>query len=231
MPLDIFIQIKMKLDKIVPVRTIGTSRRSMTGRVAIHGGEGSSFESSLERDWLQILDFNPKVLRIVEQPVRICYRDPFGARRQYTPDVLAEFDHPSGESRTVVYEVKEREELLNRWAELKPRFKAAVRFCRERSWRFKLMTECQIRTPYLANVRFLRSYRAIPADRVTTGQLLYTFAALGPTTPQALLAASYRNEENRMVAIPYLWRMLAHGEFATDLSKPLTMASKIWMHP
>jgi len=48
----------------------------------------SAFESSLERDFLLLLDFDPEVVLYEEQPVTINYHDDQGRRRRYTPDVL-----------------------------------------------------------------------------------------------------------------------------------------------
>ena len=60
---------------------------------------------------------------------------------------------------TVVFEVKPIDKLRADWVSLRPGFKAAVAHCRLRDWQFKIVTERHIRTPYPANVKFLRRYR------------------------------------------------------------------------
>src|SRR5437868_5438583 len=97
----------------MPSRKIPPSRRSLTGLVASQKsprlslvpspparpsqlGAGQpqpqtrmkGFESSLERDFFILLDFDLNVDRYEEQPVRIEYRDGDGRLRTYTPDVL-----------------------------------------------------------------------------------------------------------------------------------------------
>lgn len=192
----------------------------MTGKVNLEAGGTAGFESSLERDLLLILDFDPRVVRLVEQPFSITHVQDAAVRR-YTPDVLAEFDRER--TPTVVYEVKPLQTLNDEWAILRPRFKAAVAHCRLRDWQFKIVTERHIRTPYLENAKFLRRYRGMPPQLLRQAQLRYTASALGPTSPEALLAAAYWPKDERAMAIPALWQMVAKGDFEIDLSKPLSM--------
>lgn len=216
-----------QLDSKRPVRPLKTSRRCLTGRVST-GGESANFESSLERDWIAVLDFHPAVKSICEQPFSLYY-DIEGVKRRYTPDVLAEWSTPKGNVKTIVYEVKPIDELRANWKSYRPRFKAAVRYCRLRGWKFKIVTEREIRTPYLKNAQFLRRYRALDPQTLIGDQLLYTLKALGPTTPQALLAASYLYQETRLRAIPELWRLVACGQIGVFLNEKLTMNSTIWL--
>ena len=185
----------------------------------------SGFESSLERDWIRLLDFNPEVRAIREQPFTIYY-DSEDGRRRYTPDVLAEHEGPRMTG-ICVYEVKPLETLRSDWHLFRPRFKAAVAHCKRNGWRFKIITETHIRTPLLANVNFLRRYRSMEPLLLRQAQLKYTATALGPTTPQALLAASYWSTDEQALSIPALWQLVASGEIAADLQKPLTMSTPI----
>jgi hypothetical protein len=219
-----------KLANYVPVRKIEISRRALTGRVQSSGGGGLSFESSLERDWLLSLDSSPDVTAIREQPFTLIYLMD-GRRLKYTPDVLAEHVTRTGCKRVIVYEVKCRDDLVAEWTNLRPRFKAAVAYCRARGWGFKIVTEEQIRTPFLQNAKFLRRYRAIEGDTLVRNQLLYTFKALGETTPQALLAASYWDEESQLKALPQLWKLVGERVIHAELNDPLSMSCRMWANP
>ncbi len=53
--------------------------------------------------------------------------------------------------------------------------------------------------------------------------------ALGPTTPQALLAGTYFSPESRLAALPMLWKMIACRQIDADLDSPVTMGSRIWL--
>jgi hypothetical protein len=210
-----------------PVRALKPARRSLTGRVALGNGGTAGYESSLERDWLMALDFDWRVQRIQEQPYTLTYLLD-GKRRRYTPDVLAVFEE-GGVQRTVVYEVKAHEDLRENWAEQRPRYKAAVADCRTRGWRFRIVTERDIRTPYVNNIKFLRRYRDLKEQQLHGTALLYTLRALGETTPQALLAATWSDNERRLTALPELWRLVAKRDIAAALHDPLTMATPIWL--
>ncbi|MDQ1835289.1 TnsA endonuclease N-terminal domain-containing protein [Massilia scottii] len=217
-----------RLDSIVPVRTIGLSRRSLTGRVVLDSGGGARFESSLERDWFICLDFDPSVKTIVEQPFSVAYQLE-GRTLRYTPDVLVQYCGLGFDEKVIVYEIKPIEELRTSWPKYRRRFTEAVRYCRSQGWRFKIVTENQIRTPLLKNAKFLRKYRGFEEQILFRQQLLYSMRALGRATPQSLLALSYLHEEKRMAALTELWRMVATRELQTNLNVPLTMHSPIWI--
>lgn len=63
--------------------------RSVTGRVQTLDGQTVSFESTLERDLVLLMDFDPRIARITHQPMKIRYRLESGEERTYTPDYLA----------------------------------------------------------------------------------------------------------------------------------------------
>jgi hypothetical protein len=210
-----------------PVRELKTSRRCLTGRVSLYSGGTASFESSLERDWLIALDFDPCVCAVLEQPFSIQYEWE-GQIRRYTPDILAESIGVDGRYLVTVYEVKPLEELRSNWQSYKPRFRAAMRHCRAIGWKFKIVTEREIRTPFVTNAKFLRRYRYIKPQPLIAAQLLYSLKALGETTPQALLAAAYLPLENQMAAVPELWRLVANRQIVALLDESLTMQSPIW---
>ncbi len=215
-----------RLIDLEPQRRIGTSRRALTGRVAIGGSASAAFESSLERDWIEQLDFSPDVVALQVQPFTVEYVLE-GRTRRYTPDIAAIWDVGGGLTETVVYEVKPADELRTAWALYRARFGAAVRYCRERSWRFKVINEKHIRGPRLSAVRFLRRYMHIDPDAAVREHLLRCLATVGPTTVNGLLDAAYWSLENRAMAIPYLWRAIADSEIHADLDRPLTMSTPI----
>lgn len=207
-----------------PVRSIGTNRRSITGRVAF-GERSIPFESSLERDFLVLLDFDLAVENVLEQPFRITYEGADGRERYYTPDFLVEYENGDH----VIYEVKYRANLKEEWAKLKPRFRAAIRYAKQNGMRFSIATEVEIRgSSYLANVRFLRPYRDYAPNLAIDEHLIKMLAALGETTPESLLVAAYWTLENRIKAVAPLWRLVATRRIHADLYEPLTMATPIW---
>src|SRR5919109_3163101 len=177
----------------MPVRIIPKNSRSLTGLVLNTRTQSMAvFESSLERDFLLLLDFDLDVECYEEQPVKIVYHDANGRRRTYTPDVLVRYRTDRLQARhtkPLLCEVKYRDDLRQHWAEYRPKFRAAARYARQQGWRFRLVTERSIRTPYLDNVKFLRSYQAMAINASSRTWLLNTLVALGETTPARLLTA------------------------------------------
>ncbi len=208
-----------------PQRRIGTSRRALTGRVALGDSQAVDFESSLERDWLEQLDFDPRVVELQVQPFSLEH-EVEGRKRKYTPDVLAVWQHGSVRE-TIVYEVKFRDDLRNGWLDYRPRFVAATRYCRERGWRFKIMTERRIRTPMLSAVKFLRPYRRIEDHAVFRERLMAGLRDMGPTTVAQLLEATLDSKQERLQALPSLWKLVANFNVEVDFGKPLSMRTQV----
>ena len=216
----------------MPVRTIPKSSRSLTGKVIdFRSHRAVSFESALERDFYVLLDFDPAVIHFEEQPVTIAYHDPIGVRRTYTPDVLVHYHpeliHPR-HHRSVLYEVKYRDDLRAHWPDYHSKFKAARRYARTQGWVFRLITEREIRTPYLKNVTFLRQYQEREGDSGDRCRILDLLATQRETSPEMILASSSTDRWEQARLLPVLWSLIASGEIGVDLTAPLTMHSSIW---
>src|SRR5215510_4434772 len=174
----------------MPVRTIPKNYRSLTGLIPNTRTQSmTAFESTLERDFLLLLDFDPDVEFYEEQPLTITYYDETGQRRTYTPDVLVRY-RPAcvevGRSKLHLCEVKYRDDLRQHWTEYRPKFRAAQRYARQQGWRFRVVTERHVRTPYLDNVKFLGSYRVMHVDNAHQAQLLRLLSQVQETEPVSL---------------------------------------------
>lgn len=219
---------------MVSVRTarkIKPNRRSITGWAKGRDGNLIPFESALERDWIISLDFVPSIQSVHSQPFTIEYYSIDGYRRHYTPDFLATFSELDGAFRQIVYEVKYRDDLRENWAKYKTKFREAVRYCRREGLKFRIVTEREIRTPFVQNATFLRRYREYPIDEAIEIELIRTLRILRPDhrTPKILLMAAYEFELNRVRAIPHLWRLMDAHVIGFDSEEPLTMDSQLWI--
>jgi hypothetical protein len=214
----------------MPVRTIPKHSRSLTGKVIdLQSHRAVSFESALERDFYVLLDFDPTVTHFEEQPVAIAYHDPVGVRRTYTPDVLVHYrPEARRDHRPVLYEIKYRDDLRTHWQDYRSKFKAARRYARTQGWVFRLITEREIRTPYLKNAKFLRQYHDRKPDHRDRHWLLACLAVQGETSPETLLASMSPDRWEHARLLPVLWSLIARGEIGADLTVPLTMHSGIW---
>lgn len=203
-----------------PARKIPRSYRNVTGRVAMAGAERSvHFESPLERDFYILLDFNPEVESVQEQPFRIEYLDSDGALRTYYPDALVTFASET-DRKPMLCEVKPREQLRTRWAELRPRFRAAVAFAAKRGWKFKIYSDLEIRGEYLDNVKLLREYRQYPVDEMLWGRIQKTLRDEPVHLAELVSACSSKAISSGMV-MPQIWRQICAGRLVTDLERKI----------
>ena len=141
----------------MPIRKIPIGNRAVTG---MHARSGARYESSLERDFFELMTADPTVDKVEEQPVQINYATSDGAQRRYTPDALVTFraDPTGAVAKPLLCEIKYREEYKAKFQELKARFQAARRYAREKGWRFCVVTDREIRTFRFANLRFLSGF-------------------------------------------------------------------------
>ncbi|TCS72150.1 TnsA endonuclease-like protein [Sulfuritortus calidifontis] len=210
-----------------PVRKIGMNTRSVVGVMP----DGARFESTLERDFMELVRFDKNIKLYTPQPLVIEYRDAAGKLRRYTPDGFIEYRRdirPAKEMPHVLCEIKYRKDFRAQWRNLLPKFRAAKRYCAERGWEFKVFTEREIRTPYLQNVRFLWPYCSEIRDDAVVDLLLLHLAELRETDPEALLCSLFRDRWKRADALPDLWHLVATSQVGCDLTQPLTMKTHIW---
>lgn len=213
------------------VRKIPKNYRNVTGIAAASKSGGSAqFESTLERDFISLLEFLPEVKSIDMQPVKIEWFDADGCRRSYTPDVFVEFIESDGK-RPWLCEVKYRSELLEKWGEFRPKFKASIRFAKAQGWRFKIVTEREVRTPHLVNARFLTGYRRVNPDAGIMQDIVGCLKKMHETTPRDLIEAMRTDSTGQAQMIGVLWHLVATFRIGADLQKPLTMKSRIWSLP
>jgi len=208
------------------VRRVPVNVRSLTGQF-----NGQEFESSLERDLLLLIHYDFGVDWYQSQPLTITYLDHLTKRkRQYTPDLLVTYstDGRYKERKPLLCEVKYREDMAGQWKQLKPKFKAARAYAKARNWEFKILTEVEIRTPYLSNVKFLLNYRYSDFNENHYRRLASLLDKFGETDPQTLIQAAYTSKNNQGEALWTLWAMVARGWVGCDLNRPLSMTTPIW---
>ena len=209
-----------------PVRRIGIQCRSITGTMP----NGARYESALERDFMHLLQFDPAVDVYTPQPLTIRYRGIDGAMHKYTPDGLIEWrdDYPVYDARPMLVEVKYRESFHGDWRRWRCLCRAIGDVTRERGWQFAILTERQIRTPLLENVRFLLPYRNRTSTPEVEEWILDLLAELIESTPATLIALLYKDRWNQAAILPIVWKLLAQRRICFHFDEPLTMDSSIW---
>ena len=207
----------------MPVRNIRLCYGSVSGRVPMGPGKPLvRVESTLERDFALLQKFGPAVLSLEEQPVRITFRSSEGKARSYVPDFLVHYRDGAQPSRLVEIKYADDPQLVS--GALNERFAAAQRYARCQGWSFEVVTDTDIRTPFLANATFLLPYRSRTIASQITGTLLATLRRSGPLSVRSLMAAT---DIPPAVALTAVWACIATFQIQADLSQPLTMNSVI----
>lgn len=205
-----------------PVRNIVPGPRGVTGKVP-HLGK---YESTLERDFMEILRFDPNIEEFTPQPLKLEFIDKEGKKRSYTPDGLIKFKSTSLPTHDpILFEVKYRADFRKDWKILVQKYRAAKLYCIPKGWRFRVYTECEIRTQYLINVRFLAQFQDRKPDAGTKAHILQILEDLDSVEIDVLLFALCKDKTNRAMMIPYVWHLVANGDIDCDLDLPLNMQS------
>jgi len=134
---------------MTPVRTPSNHSNTLTGKFpSLKMGRMISYESTVERDFIYLLEYEKHVSEFEEQPVIIEY--PYqGKKCHYTPDFYATI-----KTKGWVFECKP-ERFINT-AENERKFEAADYWCSQQGWNFSVITSENIRAgSYLKNINYL----------------------------------------------------------------------------
>lgn len=217
----------------MPVRKIIPTYNSLTGRLTgWKSGPEIRFESSLERDFAYLLQFDSLVESFDVQPLRIHFKDDKGDQRSYVPDFLVRYKGSGAKNKKPrLIEVKYREDLKKNWIKLKPKFVAANAYANKKNWVFKIITEREIRNERLDNVKFLARYQNSMHNLQMEHDLLTELQFMETSTPEELVDSLSYNPVERGQYLFVLWHMITRNIIQTDLNEKLTMTSLIWPKP
>lgn len=129
--------------------------------------------------------------------------------------------------KAILVEVKYRNELFKLWRELKPKFKATRQFAAERNWQFRIITEQEIRTRLLLNVKFIRSFERHEFSVAEIMRVVDKLAELEGCRMSELLEAISDDQNTQRRFIPVIWQLVCRHEIDVDWNQPLTMHSTL----
>lgn len=181
-------------------------------------------ESLLERDYVRLCNFDPKIKKIYFQPIGIRFHYD-GRKRRYFPDYLI----ITRDNHYYLVEVKLKEFVgsnLNR-----AKFYAASKLCEEKGWTFIVVTEDQIRIGFLQ--KNLRLLHEVKRHKITPAIAEYIKAMLDHIGPQTVgdLRKACQIVDASMFMLN-LHKLIYASEVATDLiHQPLNDNSLIWGLP
>jgi len=221
------------------VREINYKYSSLSGNFVSKKNDNKliQFESSLERDYVYLLEFNPEVYCYLEQPLKINYVNSQNKRKTYTPDFLVRYRDPLIKDELI--EIKYNSDLVANYFLLKPKFQAAEEFCEKNCLTFSILTEKDIREKkpdYLKNIIFLFRYRVILQDSKNENLneedvflIIKTLRKLKVCSIQDLLNKLSKEAKRKAELLFYIWFLIAKKYIECDLEVKLSMNSIIWV--
>jgi hypothetical protein len=176
-----------------------------------------AFESLLEKEYMLLLDFDDQVERFDTQPITIPVP---GILKGYTPDVLVYYrpETSTGQRRKpLLTEIKHSDDLRRNAGKYEAKFAAAEKYALDSGWEFRITTETDIRTPKLANIKFLREYRNVaPAEKDIARVLSLMDDAGGRASPDRLIDQLADDIADRLHWIPVIWHTVVTRQVNVD---------------
>lgn len=203
------------------VRKIKPTRRSVSGFYPFRDTISIPYESSLERDFIIIQEFDKDVRDLVAQPVSI----PFhlkGRTYTYTPDFLVLLNNNKG----ILAEVKPNSEWRSHWRSWLPKWKAAYRWANDRQFTFHIFDESRIRGSLFNNIQLLNTFKR---NKLGEEEISFVKTVIGS---QHMRISDYLTRcpsETHDQQYLLICTMLAHGILQTDFYQPITPTSHIWI--
>lgn len=216
-------------------RKIGYTYGSVSGHYAFRKQKSISFESTLERDLLTLLEFNDSVEDVIEQPLTLEYTNQNGRTVTYTPDFLVYFREPDTnilklQRKPLLIEVKPREKLKKKFHELRSRFKIATKYAQANDMIFKIYDESRIRTQYLKNIQFLKRYKRLQYPKEDENRILLYSNAVGNITIEYILECLCISKEQKGLIIGHIWQLISNKKLLCNLDEELNLQTEIWIN-
>ncbi|MGW8168618.1 MAG: TnsA endonuclease N-terminal domain-containing protein [Sulfurovaceae bacterium] len=214
-------------------RKIGYTYGSVSGHFAFRKQKSIAFESTLERDLLTILEFNDSVCDVIEQPITIEYINSNGRKTTYTPDFLVYFNQPvSGlyelSRKPLLIEVKPREIIRKKFAELRERFKIASKYALENDMVFKIFDERKIRGSYFEVISFLKRYKNRIYDDGDEERIFDYLSAVGQARVDFVLETLCVTKNQKGIMLGQIWHLIANKKLSCIIDGPLNYETIVW---
>lgn len=195
------------------VRKIKPTTRSVSGQFA-YRGIPIEYESTLERDFLVYQTFRNNVIDVVAQPCKIEFKKN-GRTYNYTPDYFVQVKDDC--SKSFIAEVKPKAEWQKHWRDWSEKWKAAIRYCNEREFKFIIFDEDRIRHQAFNNINFLMRYRNLHVIDAEVDAIINEVEQRGHTTVKFLLERYFASEMYRTHGKRVIWHLLANKKIGCDI--------------
>jgi len=208
-------------------RKINTSKLSLTGGIfSVKLNDIIEFESSLERDFIYIAEYDNQVIKYMEQPLKIWYYHD-NIKKCYVPDFWVEYNNGKKE----IVEIKYKDDIEKPSEELFIKLLQADKFCKANNLDFKVLTENEIRTPYLKNAKFLLYYK-LKGNLIKESDINLIFSKfkeLKYSNASEIINLLSTNFQTKAQYLFVLWYLVSIDIIFFDNTKNLTMNSPLWI--
>lgn len=171
------------------------------------------YTSTLERDLLFVLEYEPCVWRYQEQPFVVTgiFEE---QERHYTPDYALWAD--SGQ---ILIECKPTALLAD--PHTQQQLAVGNQWANAHGWQFEVVTDTRLRTgSYLANLKLLWRYSRLSVSPALQTELLERLRPVN-RLPLGVLASAPE-------AVPTVLHLIFRHVLQVDLSQPLNVQSQVW---
>lgn len=144
---------------------------------------------------------------------------------RYTPDA-AVYYKAEYKRKPLLVEIKYERELEEKEELYASRFAAADEYAKFNGFHFVVITEKDIRTEYLDNLKFLSRFRNRAVETGYAQIILNRLGSKDVITPMELLSYNPTDESSKLIYT--LWQLLALNVLSFEKNKRITMTSNIW---
>ena len=207
------------------IRKIPPGNRVPTGFFySMKNGGHVDYESPVERDYYQTLEFDDEIERYEAQSVEV--PNPRRPSSPYYPDCIV-FYKPHTGRKPLLVEVKSEKDLRDpkKAPLLELKFATCKEYAAANGMDFKVVLDTDIRGQRLDNLDFLYGYREPPKllgqhkDRI-----LANLDGKGMSVSD-ILDAIAKDRLERAWILPSIWHLVWTKILATDLNEPITNSS------
>ena len=209
-------------------RAIGITWGSVSGFQPFRDLGAIPYESTLERDFVIRAAHNPDVVSVESQPFTIQYENKDGFLRSYTPDYKVTYRDRTGDFRkNEIFEVKPERKLKEQLHEWKPKYLAAINYCKYNDFVFKLIHEHKIRDQRWENAMQFSRVRGIEYSQDNYEKVIVQLRQDQISTVDELAENCFSKEWINW-GKSLICALIDQCEIYYDANHPFTTSSKIW---
>lgn len=190
-----------------------------------------SFESKLERDFLIFHAFRKDVIDLFEKPISI----PFtinGIEYMYTPSYLVQFytggDYKRSETKPLLVDITPSCEWKKNWRDFSIKWRAAIEYCKQHGFRFKIYDETRIRHKGFENINYISQFKNSYFNESEKNYILEKVKTMDGTTIGYILELFFKGSSYRQEGKNLIFHLLANGQLEFNYWNDLTEESEIW---